>query len=196
MMNINLWKIAFILLSLSALVTIVPILLAFLKKVKIQRAPKWFSDASVFGNQQQRLIDHELRMEGTMVYWKNKAAAHQRMHNARVIWSLLSAVTLPVLVQFFDKQDLWSVAFLTGLTTWTGFIVALAHAMKSEQMYQGFRQCESDYYDLARELLDWPAQNPQDQEKQVNEFLKEVESVRKVGRKVETGSPPSGRKGF
>jgi hypothetical protein len=170
--------------------------LAFLKKVKIQRAPKWFSDASVFGNQQQRLIDHELRMEGTMVYWKNKAAAHQRMHNARVIWSLLSAVTLPVLVQFFDKQDLWSVAFLTGLTTWTGFIVALAHAMKSEQMYQGFRQCESDYYDLARELLDWPAQNPQDQEKQVNEFLKEVESVRKVGRKVETGSPPSGRKGF
>lgn len=193
MQNINPWFYSCIILFVGIMITIIPIIIAFLKKVELNKSPEWFKEANVFGSQQQRLIAHEKRMEGTLVYWKNKAAAHYRIHMARVLWSLISAVALPVLIQIYNKTNLWSVVFMTGLTTWTGFIVSLAQILKSEEMFRGFRQCESDYYDLARTLLDFPRKSQLEMEEQVDKFIKTVENVRVVGRKVETGSPPSGR---
>lgn len=192
-MQINLWKLAFIALTIGAVITLIPIALAFFKKVKLHKSPKWFGEADALGDQKQRMIDHELRMEGTLLYWKNKAFTHHRIHIARIIWSLLSAVSLPALIQFYDRQNLWSVAFMTGLTTWTGFVVASAYALKSELIYQGFRQCESDYYDMARELLDWPEKDPDKIKERVNAFIYEVEIIRAKCRKIETGNPPSSR---
>lgn len=192
-MQANLWKIGHIFLAIGAVITLIPIALAFFKKVKLHKTPKWFGDAVFLGDQQQRMIEHEIRMEGTLLYWKNKACMHHRIHNARIFWSLLSAVSLPVLIQFYDRQNLWSVAFMTSLTTWTGFIVAFAYALKSEQIYQGFRQCESDYYDMARELLDWCDNDPEKIANIVNTFIFEAEIIRKKCRKIETGSPPSSR---
>jgi hypothetical protein len=194
-MQINLWKFAFIFLTIGAVITLIPIALAFFRRVKLHETPKWFGEADALGDQQQRMIDHEIRMEGTLLYWKNKACTHHRIHNARIFWSLLSAVSLPALIQFFDQQNTWAVAFMTGLTTWTGFVVALAYALKSEQIYQGFRQCESDYYDMARELLDWPEKDPEKLKESVDTFIYEAEIIRKKCRKIETGSPPSSRSG-
>lgn len=193
MLNNLIWIIACCILVIGVIITILPIIVAFTKKVKLNKTSKWFNEADFLGNQKQRLIDHEIRMEGTLIYWKNKATAHNRLHNARVIWSLISAVILPVLIQFYDNKNLWSIAFMTGLTTWTGFIVALAHGLKSEEMFRGFRECESDYYDIARELLDLKISGSNRIEEKVNQFIKEAENIRKVGRKVETNSPPSGR---
>ena len=189
--SINLWKIAMISLVIGILFSLIPIGWALLKKVKLKKTSFWFGESKNFGEQQQRLIEHECRMEGTLIYWKNKAYIHHRIHLIKVIWSLISAVTLPVLVQFYNKNDPWSVAFLTCLTTWTGFIVALAHALRSEQLYQAYRQCESDYYDMARNLLDWPESDPQKLKNSVDIFIKNAEKIRQVGRKTETGSPPS-----
>ena len=187
-----LWEYFFYLIILGAIITMVPIVLAFLKKVKLNKVPRWFGEADSFEEQKDRLVSHELRIEGTLVYWKNKAAAHHRLHVARVSWSLMSAVTLPVIVQFFDKTDPWSIAFLTALTVFSGFIVALSYAMKSEEMFRGFRECESDYYDVARGLLDHSGSTPDDRKEQVDNFFKTVERIRKAGRKVETSRPPSG----
>ena len=187
-----LWEYLFYLVILGATITMVPIVLAFLEKVKLNKVPRWFGEADSFEEQKDRLVSHELRIEGTLVYWKNKAAAHHRLHVARVSWSLISAVTLPVIVQFFDKTDPWSIAFLTALTVFSGLIVALAHAMKSEEMFRGFRECESDYYDVARALLDHPGSTPDDRKEQVDNFFKTAERIRKAGRKVETSRPPSG----
>lgn len=191
----DIWILLFGAVIIGAIITILPIILAFLKKVKLHKVAKWFEEADAFEEQKQRLIDHELRMLGTLVYWKNKAASHNRVHTARIIWSLISAVALPVIVQFYDKTNPWSIAFLTVLTVFSGFIVLLEHALKSASMCKGFRQCESDYYDLARALLDFPAQTSEGRKEQVNEFLQKVERIRKAGRKVETGSPPSGLNG-
>ncbi|MFK5969152.1 MAG: hypothetical protein QM487_03395 [Candidatus Marithrix sp.] len=169
-----------------------PIILAFLKKVKLNKAPKWFGEADSFEEQKDRLVAHELRIEGTLLFWKNKATAHYYLHIARVSWSLMSAVTLPVIIQFYDKTDSWSVAFLTAFTVFSGFIVALAYAMKSEDMSRGLRECESDYYDVARALLDDPGSTPDERKKQVDNFFETAKRIRQAGRKVETNRPPSG----
>jgi hypothetical protein len=76
------------------------------------------------------------------------------------LWAILNA------------RNLWANVFMTSLTTWTGFIVSLAQILKSEEMYRGFRQCESDYYDQARELLDFPADTLEAQEQQVSKFIR------------------------
>ena len=188
---ITLWQIGCIALAIGILVTTIPITTAFLKKIKLNDVGTWFQDGSNLGDQQTRLQEHFSRIQGTLVFWKNKAAAHHRLHSARVIWSLISAVSLPVLIQFYDSSDKWAVAFLTGLTIWTGFIVALAYTFKSEQKYQGFRQQESDYYDISRNLLDFPDDNADTLKVQVDEYIKKVENIRKFARNVETGSPPS-----
>lgn len=188
----SLWEYLFYLQIVGAGITLIPIITAFLRQVKLNKVPNWFGEADSFQEQKDRLIAHELRIEGTLVYWKNLAAAHNRLHNARVFWSLVSAVTLPVIIQFFDRTNSWSVAFVTSLTVFSGFIVALAHAMKSEEIYRGFRECESDYYDIARSLLDNPGSTEIERKSQVDGFLQTVERIRKAGRKVETNRPPSG----
>ncbi len=94
-------------------------------------------------------------IEGTLRFWKNKATAHYRLHLARVMWSLISSVSLPVLVQRFEKDEPGAVLFMTALTAWTGLISILAYTLKSEEKYQGFRQQESDFYDEGRRLLDF-----------------------------------------
>lgn len=188
----NLWPILFFITLACFLISILLILIASLKKVKLKKVPVWFSEANDFKEQKKRLTEHELRIEGTLAYWKNTAAMHHRIDKSRIIWSLFSAISLPVLIQFYDNTNSWSVAFLTSLTIITGLSVSLSHALKSEQMYRGFRECESDYYDLARKLLDFPETTEELRKIQVDNFLNQVELIRKAGRKVETNRPPSG----
>jgi len=175
----------------SIVITIVLIVFAFLNFEKLNKQGKWFDTAEQLGDQQQRVLDHYSRIIGTLQFWKSKAIAHYRLHLARVIWSLLSGVTLPVLVQFYDKTIPSAVLFMTIYTTWTGFIIVLAFTLRSEEKYQGFRQQESDFYDKSRELLDFAKNNAPNLEKKVDEYIETINQIRKVGRKVETNSPPS-----
>ena len=173
----NLWFIGCLVLTLAILLTLAPVVYAFLKQIKLEAPNAWFKQSEAFTDQQARLRDHEVRIQGTLLYWKNKAAAHKRLHLSRVIWSLVSGVSIPVLIQFYDRQEVWAVVFMTSWTSWTGVIVAFAHTFKSEQQFTGFRQCESDYYDLARTLLDFPEDTKEGREKQVDDFFRKVALV-------------------
>lgn len=185
------WFVALSVLIVGILTTIVSLAEAFLNQVRLDEAPKWIEQATNLGGQKQRVLEHYERLKGTLVYWKNDAAAHNRLHNARVFWSLLSAVLLPVLVRLYDGTEQWSLIFMTVFTTWTGLIVALAYTFKSEQRYQGMRQQESDYYDLARRLLDFADSNDPDIKDVVDQYIADTEAIRQMARRVETGAPPS-----
>lgn len=189
-MEAVLWEVATWLLCVGIAVTLVPVVWAFLKRVKLHDGGPWFGDTPELGDQQARLLRHHQRILGTLVYWKNRAAAHRRLHLARVAWSLISAVALPVLVQFHDRSS-GAMIFMTLFTTWTGLVVACAFTFKSEEQYQGFRRQESDYYDVTRRLLDFSSSDPMELRQQVDEYFEYVEAIRKVARRVETGSPPS-----
>ena len=193
MKNINLWQIGLIILITGIILTIIPIVLAFMKKVKLDKPKSWFNEANHFGNLKERLIANENRIQGTLIYWKNQAAAHQKLHNSNIFWGIISAVSLPVLIQYYEDTNIWSHAFMTILTFWTGILFSVSHTFKSEEKYQGFRATESEYYDITRELLDTPIKEENKLEKLVNEYFEVVEKIRKIARKVETESPPSVR---
>ncbi|MBW4623711.1 MAG: hypothetical protein KME17_30665 [Cyanosarcina radialis HA8281-LM2] len=80
---------------------------------------------------------------------------------------------------------------MTLLTTWTGLIVTSAYTFKAEQKYQGFRQQETDYYHITRALLDFPNRDPDLLREQVDEYIRQVENIRRFAWGIETGSPPS-----
>jgi len=173
--------------------TAVPVLQAMLHRVHLDAAPTWLQDSKNLGAERDRVVEHYGRLKGTLVYWKNEAAAHHRLYQASVIWSLLSGVLIPVLVQFYDESDAWSKGFMTILTTWTGFLVAITHTFKSEHRYQGMRQQESDYYDLARTFLDQvEPDDPTELARLVDRYFEDTARIRRMARRVETGTPPSG----
>lgn len=190
-MTSNGWATALAVLATLVLGTVVPVAQALLHQVKLDKAPVWMEESGLLGKEKERVEAHYSRLKGTLVYWKNEAAAHQRLHMARVVWSLLSAVLMPVLIQYYDATDKWANAFLTSLTTWTGIIVALAYTLKSEHRYQGIRQQESDYYDLARDFLDSLKPGDPDLVTKVDTYFEATKAIRRTARKVETGAPPS-----
>jgi hypothetical protein len=185
------WQAGVVALSIGIAATLFPVIFAFLGWEALNPAGEWFDTAQQLGTQQKRVLDHYSRLKGTLCFWKSKAAAHHRLHVARVLWSLISGVSLPVLVQLFEKTNGWCVLFMTMLTTWTGVVVALAFTLRSEEKYQGFRQQESDFYDKSRELLDFVKDTDSELEAKVDEYIRVISEVRKVGRRVETSSPPS-----
>lgn len=185
------WQAGVAVLVISIGSTLAPILFSFLNFAQLNDPGDWFNTASQLGNEQARVEAHYSRIRGTLRFWKNKAAAYHRLHLARVYWSLLSAVALPVLIQHFDRANKWSVLFMTILTTWTGLVVAISYTFKSEEKYQGLRQQESDFYDVSRKLLDTVVPGDPDLTDKVNKYIETVSSIRRTARRVETGSPPS-----
>ena len=178
------WFYAIVILHTSIVGNIIPLLWAFFKKIDLNAAGKWFEDVENLGDQQKRLHDSFGRIKGTLVYWKNRAAAYNILNNSRLLWGLISSGLVPVLLQVFDRADTYATVFMVSFTTWSGFIVVLAYSRKAEERYRGFRMVESAYYDLSRHVLDFPQKQPENLRKQVDVYLRQVEHIRDIGRKV------------
>jgi len=185
------WQAGVAVLTIAIVATVAPIAFSFLNFGELNDPGDWFQSASQLGAEQSRVLAHYSRIHGTLRFWKNRAAAYHRLHLARVFWSLLSAVLLPVLIQRFERADGWSVLFMTALTTWTGLVVGMAYTFKAEEKYQGLRQQESDFYDVCRRLLDTTNAADPDLKKKVDDYVEIVSLIRRTARRVETGSPPS-----
>ncbi|GAB2672430.1 hypothetical protein [Nocardia goodfellowii] len=189
--NYGWWQAGVAVLTVGTVATAAPIVFSFLNFGELNDPGEWFSSASQLGTEQSRVLEHYSRIHGTLRFWKNRAAAYHRLHLARVFWSLLSAVLLPVLIQRFEHADGWSVLFMTAFTTWTGLVVGIAYTFKAEEKYQGLRQQESDFYDVCRRLLDTTSATDQNLKQKVDDYIEVVSLIRRTARRVETGSPPS-----
>jgi len=188
------WFYATIALAFAILSTIAPVVRKFLKKVELDASAPWFEDAIDLGEEKDRVEENFQRIHGSLVYWKNNAAAFNSLDDARVFWSIVSSVTLPVLVQIYDSSEVFANVFFTSLTVWTGALVTYAYTVKAEQKYQGFRAIESDYYDLSRELLDFARNEPDNLKKRVDQYIHMVAKIRELARDVETGRPASAKR--
>lgn len=185
------WKAGTFVLGVGIVSTIIPIIWGFLIFTNLHDPGNWFDTSDELSAFRSRLVSHYSRITGTLKYWKSKASAHNRLYSAQVIWATLSSVVLPVLVQFFDKTTNWPTIFLTILTTWNGVLLALTYILNSRELYRGFRQQESDFYDESRRLLNEAKSDDPNLEEKIEEYIRSVASIRRVGRRVETGTPPS-----
>ena len=185
------WQAGTLALSVAILGTIIPIIWCFMGFATLLPPGDWFDTSEELAQYRTRLESHYSRITGTLTYWKTKAAAHQRLYFAQVIWASLTGVTLPVLIQIFETSTEWPTIFLTILTTWNGILLVLAFTLNSRELYRGFRQQESDFYDESRRLLNEAVKDDPELDEKVEKYIRVVASIRLVGRRVETGTPPS-----
>ena len=185
------WQAGTLALLVAIIGTLISIIWGFLGFSTLLPPGDWFDSSEELSQHRTRLVSHYSRIVGTLTFWKSKAAAHQRLYYAQVMWASLSGVTLPVLIQYFEKSTEWPTLFLTILTTWNGILLVLAYTLHSRELYRGFRQQESDFYDESRKLLNAARGDDPELDKKIEGYIKLVASIRRVGRRVETGTPPS-----
>ena len=186
------WFAALMVLGASILLTSAHILVALLRRVRLHKAGPGFEDLPEFSEAARRKLEANYqRMQGTLLYWKNRAALSERIYTYTILWNIESGVAIPVLLKEYDPGDIWARAFLTTLAAWNTVMIALNRSFKAEATHRGFRQTESDFYDLRRRLLDRPESFGTDENERLQRYFEAVERVRQAGRDVETDNYPS-----
>lgn len=137
--------------------------------------------------QKSRLKRHYDRLAGTLIFWKVNAKKYRLIHFYCLLWTIPSAVLIPVLTQSISDNAV-SKAFVTIVSAFTAVLLALHRGFKIEDNYKGFRHGESEYYDLYRRLLDSPKETENGIDGVVAEYIAETETIRRFVRNAETSN--------
>ncbi len=184
------WEIAIIVYLTVATSSFIPVFVAMIKKVKLNPSGSSFKDSPNFSEvARESLEQHYSRINGTLVYWKNKAEWNRRFHFYTLFWTIPVAVLIPVIAQTVD-QSLASKLFLTIISTHSALLIGFHRALKIENNFKAFRHGESEFYDTYRRMLDRPASFGSDEQEQMENYFIEVAKIRKYVRNAETDNFP------
>lgn len=184
------WTISIILYIGFAVLSFAPVLVAMLRKVKLHPGGETFSESPHFSDAGKKLLQqHFTRLNGTLVFWKNKAEWHKRFHYYTLFWTIPVSILIPVITQTIDTTFVAKL-FLTVISIHTAVLIAFHRALKIENNFKVFRHGESEFYDLYRRLLDRPISFGVSEEKQIEACFIEVENIRKSVRTAETDNLP------
>jgi len=189
-MSMNNWEIAVLLYIILALITFIPVLIAILRKVKLNPGGEAFDSSPHFNDANKQLLNsHYSRIYGTLIFWKNKAEWNKRFHMYTLIWSIPASILIPIITQSVDDLNS-SKLFLTIISSHIAIVIGFHRALKIENNYKAFRQGESEFYDMYRRLLDRPLSFGSSEEEQIDNYFKEAESIRRFVRNAETDNFP------
>lgn len=187
----NGWHIAFISYCFLAAGTFVPVFLAIIRKVELKSGGSSYDDSPFFSEEQKtRLNQHYSRIQGTLGYWKNRAAKHYRFHLYTIIWTTAISITIPILVQTLG-ENASSKPLLTIVSIHSALLIGFHNVFKVERNYQSFRTAESEFYDLRRSFLDNAFKNQSNMDNAIDEFFDAVSKLRIMARKEEIDNSPS-----
>ena len=184
----TMWIICYI--GLSVL-TFIPVVVAMLKKVKLHDGGESFAESPHFSEEsKKRLQQHYSRIQGTLIFWKNKAEWHKRFHYYTLSWTIPVSILIPIITQSLDTTT-ESKLFLTIISSHIALLFAFHRALKVENNFKAFRHGESEFYDLYRRLLDRPLTFGSTEKEQLDNYFSEVEKIRKSVRGAETDNFPT-----
>ncbi|MFM7165560.1 MAG: hypothetical protein ACKO3T_09960, partial [Planctomycetaceae bacterium] len=194
-MNEKIWLAVIGLYALAVIVSFIPSWKAFRAPVAekdvdrfIKTANTAFDTAPQFDDiQRTRLKSHYARLAGTLVFWKVNAHKYKMFHYYCLIWTIPSAVLIPVLTQAISDDSL-SKAFVTVLSAYTAVLLAFHRGFKIEDNHKAFRHGESEYHDLYRRLLDNSALPRDSVNATIDSYIAETESIRRFVRNAETSN--------
>lgn len=189
-LNISNWSIAIVIFLVAALISFIPVILALLKKVKLNPGGDHFDESPHFDESNKKLLEqHYSRLHGTLIFWKNKAEWHRRFHYYTLCWTIPISILIPIITQAIDTTSA-SKLFLTIISSHTALLWGFHRALKVENNFKAFRNGESEFYDLYRRLLDRPKSFGNTEEEQIENYFIEVERIRKIVRISETDNFP------
>lgn len=131
-----------------------------------------------------RLLLHYGRIAGSLKMWKKQADQNKRLHQYSLFWLTLAAPLVPILTQAIDGNPL-SKLFLTVVSLHAAILISFQRVLKPDQVYQAYRQSESEFYDLYRRMLDRSYTFGKTPEEQLETYFTQVEQVRQTARRRE-----------
>jgi len=185
------WVVALIAYITLAIGSFFPVAIRLMRNARLHSDGPSFDDSPRFSDASKELLrQNTTRINGTLVFWKTRAARFRAMHIYSLLWLTVSTVTVPVLAQAVQNNasSKWLVTVVSGHAA---ILLALVRAFRVESNYRSFRDGESDYYDLYRRMLDRPESFGETETEQLANYFEQVELVRRVVRAAETDNFPS-----
>lgn len=175
-----------------ALVTLWPTIRNLLGAVPLNPGGASFSDCSHFREEnKKRLENHYSRLVGTLGFWKKRAAIYTSFHYYCVVWTTLSAWAVPIIGSLSSDTGGYSKLLIVLVSGHVALSLSFHKGLKVADGMKAFRHGESEFYDLYRRLLDRPHTLGKDEEEQIDNYMSEVEKIRRLVRSTETESLPS-----
>ena len=169
--------------------TFIPVLQAIRQKVQLHDGGKGFESSTHFSKKEIDVLkQHYSRMQGTLGYWKNMSEKYRRFHYYCMLWTIPSAVLVPILTQFVDTQNPYARWTATAMSAFTAILISFHKALNTEDNFKAFRHGESEFYDLYRRFLDRPWEFGSNFQQQSGNYFREVESIRRYTRNAETNN--------
>lgn len=186
------WRASIFMYLAIAILTLLPTLFALFRGVRPNPAGISFDKTTTFSSEvRRRLSEHYSRLEGTLGFWKKRAAIFTRFHYYCVCWTIVSSWAAPLIASIAPQVEGSASKWL--LVTVSGHValaLAFHRGLKVAEGMKAFRHGESEFYDLYRRLLDRPHMFGKTEEAQVRRYFSEVERVRKLVRNAETETVP------
>jgi len=180
------WKIGSIVYLALLAITFRPVAKALARKVELNPSGAGFDESPYFDDEAKILLDqHYSRIKGTLGYWKNQAALCKSLHYYCLIWTIPSAIIIPVLTPFIADGN-FSKETVTLISAVTAVLLAFHKGLKVEYNLKAYRHGESEFYDLVRRLLDRPHSLGKEQTEQIDTYFTEVARIRRFVRNAET----------
>jgi hypothetical protein len=180
------WIVGILIYLTALLAALRPVIRALRKKVElappgdgIEQSPHFSEEAKTL------LIQHYSRIRGTLGYWKNQASLYKALHFYSVLWTIPSAILIPILTQGVECNN-FSKSAVTIVAGVTAILLAFHKGLKVEDNLKAYRHGESEFYDLYRRLLDRPDTFGTVEVEQLATYFDEVERARRFVRNAET----------
>jgi hypothetical protein len=186
----SIWSLFIVLYLGLALVTFLPTLKALVSGVELNEGGASFKDSGFSEKAKLRLEQHFSRLQGTLAFWKREPTRNARFHYYCLWWTIVSSSIMPFLTQAIDSKDAASKWLLTIIAAHIALLLSFHRGLKVAERFKAFRHGESEFYDTYRRLLDSPETFGADEEKQLQKYFEEVETIRKFVRNAETDSLP------
>ena len=185
-MRMDKWEIITAIYLVMLLFSFLPVARAIVRKVKLKEGGAGFDESPYFDEPTKiKLNQHFSRILGTLGYWKNQAELYKALHYYSLIWTIPSAIIIPIMTQSISAGN-FSKTSVTLVSAITAVLLAFHKGLKVEDNLKAYRHGESEFYDLMRRLLDRPDSLGKNQEEQINSYFQEVERIRRFVRNAET----------
>jgi len=182
----NFWETGSAIYLSLLIISFYPVAKAIAKKVILNPGGSSFDESSYFDEEAKKLLNqHYSRIQGTLGYWKNQASLYKALHYYSLLWTIPSAVLIPVLTPWIADGDFSKVA-VTLVSAATAVLLAFHKGLKVEDNLKAYRHGESEFYDLVRRLLDQPHTFGENQKEQIDVYFNEASRIRRFVRNAET----------
>jgi hypothetical protein len=186
----TIWSLLIVVYLGLALITLLPTLKVLVSGVRLNEGGASFKESGFSENGKARLEQHFSRLKGTLAFWKREATRSSRFHYYCLSWTIISSSIMPFLTQAIDPKDAASKWLLTIIAAHIALLLSFHRGLKVAEHFKAFRHGESEFYDTYRRLLDSPDSFGPDEDKQLQKYFEEVETIRRFVRNAETDSLP------